>query len=445
MSEIAIRVSKLSKQYRIGGGHKAYGTLRDQMVSSLKSIFGRPANSEIAAANAKVAMRRSEAEAHGTFWALKDVSFEVKQGEVLGIIGRNGAGKSTLLKTLSRITEPTHGRIEINGRVSSLLEVGTGFHGELTGRENTYLNGAILGMKRHEITRKFDEIVAFAGVEQFIDTPVKHYSSGMYLRLAFAVAAHLEPEILIVDEVLAVGDADFQRKCLGKMAGVADQGRTIFFVSHNMPAITRLCKRVLYMEEGHLRLDGSAHEVVKSYLHSELGTMSSREWPELIKAPKGEIARLWAVRVRTEDGICTDKIDIRKPVGIEIEYEVLKPGFKLRSSIGLNNDEGVHVFEAIENNLDWRMRIRNPGRYRVTAWIPGNLLAEGTMIVDVGLGTVQPNILQFIVRQAVAFHVVDSCDGDSARGDYAGPLPGVVRPLLKWDTMLDSHHADDRK
>jgi lipopolysaccharide transport system ATP-binding protein len=367
------------------------------------------------------------------------VSFEVKQGEVLGIIGRNGAGKSTLLKTLSRITQPTRGRIEINGRVSCLLEVGTGFHGELTGRENVYLNGTILGMKRLEVSRKFDEIVAFAGVEDFIDTPVKHYSSGMYLRLAFAVAAHLEPEILIVDEVLAVGDADFQRKCLGKMAGVADQGRTIFFVSHNMPAITRLCKRVLYMDEGHLRLDGSAHEVVKSYLHSELGTMASREWTDLRKAPKGEIARLWAVRVRTEEGECTDKIDIRRPVGIEIEYEVLKPGYKLRCSIGLNNDEGVHVFEAIENNSDWRLRVRNPGRYRVTAWIPGNFLAEGTMIVDVGLGTVQPNILQFIVRQAVAFHVIDSVDGDSARGDYAGPLPGVVRPLLQWDTRAEAN------
>jgi lipopolysaccharide transport system ATP-binding protein len=443
MIETAVRVDKLSKQYRIGARQGRYGTLRDQIVLNLKSLFGRNGYSGTSGTN------RSDVSEGGdhtpaTLWALNDVSFEVKQGEVLGIIGRNGAGKSTLLKLLSRITEPTSGRIEINGRVSSLLEVGTGFHGELTGRENVYLNGTILGMKRGEIAKKFDEIVAFAGVEQFIDTPVKHYSSGMYLRLAFAVAAHLEPEILIVDEVLAVGDADFQRKCLGKMAGVADQGRTIFFVSHNMPAITRLCKRVLYMDEGRLRLDGSAHEVVKSYLHSELGTMASREWPQLGKAPKGEIARLCAVRVRTDDGICTDKIDIRKPVGIEIEYEVLKPGFKLRSSIGVNNEEGVHVFEAIENNPDWRLRMRDPGRYRVTAWIPGNFLAEGTMIVDVGLGTVQPNILQFIVRQAVAFHVVDSVDGDSARGDYAGPMPGVVRPLLKWDTVLDSNYADER-
>src|SRR5688572_4367560 len=349
MGEIAVRVNDLSKQYRIGGRKKAYGTLRDQMVSTLKSIIGRnghgATNSRRACSTASVAS--------DTFWALKDVSFEVKQGEVLGIIGRNGAGKSTLLKLLSRITEPTHGRIEINGRVSSLLEVGTGFHGELTGRENVYLNGTILGMKRGEIAKKFDEIVAFAGVELFIDTPVKHYSSGMYLRLAFAVAAHLEPEILIVDEVLAVGDADFQRKCLGKMAGVADEGRTIFFVSHNMPAITRLCKRALYMDEGRLRLDGPAHEVVKAYLHSGLGTMAEREWPDPDKAPKGEVVRLCAVRVRTEDGLCTEKIDIRKPVGIEMEYDVLKPGHKVRSAIGVHNEEGVHAFEAIEQDPEW--------------------------------------------------------------------------------------------
>ena len=398
------------------------------MVSNLKSLFRRNGD-QSSASNDKES---------NSIWALKDVSFEVKQGEVLGIIGRNGAGKSTLLKMLSRITEPTSGRIEINGRVSSLLEVGTGFHGELTGRENVYLNGTILGMKRAEIAKKFDEIVAFAEVEQFIDTPVKHYSSGMYLRLAFAVAAHLEPEILIVDEVLAVGDADFQKKCLGKMSSVADQGRTIFFVSHNMPAITRLCKRVLYMDEGHLRLDGATHDVVKAYLHSGLGTMSSREWLDFTKAPKGEIVRLWAVRVRTEDGRCTDNIDIRKPVGIEMEYEVLKPGFKLRSSIGVHNDEGVHAFEAIESDSEWRKRVRQPGRYLITAWIPGNFLAEGTMVVDVGFGTVEPSTLQFIERQAVAFHVVDSCDGDSARVDYAGPLSGVVRPLLKWNTVLTS-------
>jgi lipopolysaccharide transport system ATP-binding protein len=437
MSDIAVRVDGLSKQYRIGALQKRHDTLRDQTVANLKSLFRRngpdPQSKNVGSMGSG-----EEAGASDTFWALRDVSFEVKQGEVLGIIGRNGAGKSTLLKILSRITEPTRGRIEIEGRVSSLLEVGTGFSGELTGRDNVYLNGTILGMKRTEIARKFDEIVAFSGVEQFIDTPVKHYSSGMYLRLAFAVAAHLEPEILIVDEVLAVGDADFQKKCLGKMAGVADQGRTIFFVSHNMPAITRLCKRVIYLDEGRLRLDGTAHDVVKAYSHSGLGTMSSREWPDAVKAPKGEVARLWAVRVRTEDGQCTDKIDIRKPVGVEIEYEVFKPDYKFRAGIGLHNDEGVHVFEAFEHDPAWRGRVRPPGRYRSTAWIPGNYLAEGTMIIDVGLATVEPLILQFVERQAVAFQVVDTTDGDSARGDYAGPFPGVVRPLLKWSTELNS-------
>ena len=251
MSDIAVRVEGLSKQYRIGARQKHHGTLRDHIVANLKSLFGRNGHSPLSR-NAGSMESAEQAGASDTFWALRDVSFEVKQGEVLGIIGRNGAGKSTLLKMLSRITEPTHGRIEIYGRVSALLEVGTGFHGELTGRENVYLNGTILGMKRVEIARKFDEIVAFAEVEQFIDTPVKHYSSGMYLRLAFAVAAHLEPEILILDEVLAVGDAAFQKKCLGKMEGVAKEGRTIFFVSHNMPAVTRLCERVILLDEGKL-------------------------------------------------------------------------------------------------------------------------------------------------------------------------------------------------
>ena len=434
MSDIAVRVDGLSKQYKIGGRQKSSGTLRDDIVSTLKSLFGRNGQG-VGSRNAGSAVSVEQPGATDTFWALKDVSFEVKEGEVVGIIGRNGAGKSTLLKILSRITQPTHGRIEINGRVSSLLEVGTGFHGELTGRENVYMNGTILGMKRVEIARKFDEIVAFAGVERFIDTPVKHYSSGMYLRLAFAVAAHLEPEILIVDEVLAVGDSDFQKKCLGKMANVAKEGRTIFFVSHNMPAITRLCERVIYMDEGKLRLDGTAHEVVKDYLHSGLGAMSSREWLDQDKAPGGEIIRLRAVRIRTEDGQCTEKIDIRKPVGLEMEYVVLKPGYKLRAAVGLTNEEGVHIFDALEHDSDWRGRIRSPGRYRSTAWIPGNFLAEGTMFVSVGLGTVEPSFSELIERQAVAFQVIDSADGNSARGDYAGPISGVVRPMLKWNTV----------
>jgi len=257
MNDIAIRVENLSKQYRIGGPQARYRTIRESLTGAITAPFHRLSS---------VIRGRSSAAANETIWVLKDVSFEVKRGEVVGIIGRNGAGKSTLLKILSRITEPTEGCAEIHGRVGSLLEVGTGFHPELTGRENITLNGAILGMKRAEIDRKFDEIVAFAEIEKFIDTPVKHYSSGMYVRLAFAVAAHLEPEILLVDEVLAVGDAAFQKKCLGKMGDVAREGRTVLFVSHNMAAIVQLCSRGVLLERGRLGHIGNADEIVRRYL-----------------------------------------------------------------------------------------------------------------------------------------------------------------------------------
>jgi homopolymeric O-antigen transport system ATP-binding protein len=249
MSNIAIRVENLSKQYKIGVANR-YDTLRDQLVDGFKSLFRRNGRST---------------QGDDTFWALKDISFEIRQGEVVGIIGRNGAGKSTLLKILSRITEPTEGQAKIHGRVGSLLEVGTGFHAELTGRENVYLNGSILGMKRAEIDRKFDQIVDFSGIEKFIDTPVKHYSSGMYVRLAFAVAAHLEPEILIIDEVLAVGDAAFQKQCLGKMGEVANQGRTVLFVSHNMAAVQGLCSQCYLLSNGQIITEGSPKTVVEQY------------------------------------------------------------------------------------------------------------------------------------------------------------------------------------
>src|SRR3989441_10519195 len=271
MGDIAIRVEGLSKRYCIGASQEPYYTLRETLTESLARPF-RQLWSFFSPNGAAATTPEAS-----SIWALKDVSFEVKRGEAVGIIGRNGAGKSTLLKILSRITEPTEGRINIHGRVGSLLEVGTGFHNELTGRENIYLNGAILGMKKSEIDREFDEIVAFAEVEKFIDTPVKHYSSGMYLRLAFAVAAHLEPEILIVDEVLAVGDAAFQKKCLGKMGNIAKEGRTVLFVSHDMTAITSLSTRAALIDHGALSQVGSVHEVVQTYLQSvAVGTTRGR-------------------------------------------------------------------------------------------------------------------------------------------------------------------------
>lgn len=429
MNDIAIRVEGLSKQYRIRKEQQRYKNLRDTFADAFMSPFRR-------AGKLLRGQATGAAELDEAFWALKDVSFDIKQGEIVGIIGRNGAGKSTLLKILSRITEPTAGIADIHGRVGSLLEVGTGFHHELSGRENVYLNGAILGMKKPEIDYKFDDIVAFAEVERFIDTPIKHYSSGMYLRLAFAVAAHLEPEILIVDEVLAVGDAGFQRKCLGKMQDVGQRGHTVLFVSHNMPAITRLCERAILLDEGRMVQDGPSHRVVGDYLNSGHGTTAVREWPDPSKAPGHEVACLWAVRVRTEDGRTTDTVDIRRPVWIEMEYEVLKPGYVLMPSFHFHTDQGVDAFSAHDTDPVWRGRPRSTGRYVSTALIPDNFLGEGTMFVNVGLQTISPDIGQFHECDVVAFQVIDSPDGDTARGDFAGHMSGVVRPLLKWSTQF---------
>src|SRR5436309_5304223 len=283
MSDLAIDAVGLSKQYRIGQMHSAIDTLRDHLMHGLHTLRTGRTNRE-------------------TIWALRDVSLEVGEGEVLGIIDRNGAGKTTLLRLLSRITEPTKGYADVTGRVGSLLEVGTGFHPELTGRENIFLNGAILGMRRSEIVRKFDEIVEFSGVEQFLDTPVKRYSSGMFVRLAFSVAAHLEPEILIVDEVLAVGDAEFQKRCLGKMESYGQSGRTVLFVSHSMPTIARLCPRLLLLDRGRLIEDGPAEHVIGRYLHGELGTAARREWRDPQAAPGDDWARLRSARVVDSTG-----------------------------------------------------------------------------------------------------------------------------------------------
>jgi lipopolysaccharide transport system ATP-binding protein len=425
MTDIAVRVKDLGKQYRIGARRGRYRTLREAVMdaSPARLLKRRRKGSPASAAPTN------------TIWALSDVSLEIKRGEVVGIIGPNGAGKSTLLKILSRITEPTTGFAEIHGRAGSLIEVGTGFHPELTGRDNIYLNGAILGMRRVEIERKFDEIVAFAEVEQFLDTPVKHYSSGMYLRLAFAVAAHLEPEILIVDEVLAVGDMSFQKKCLNKMQDVGQHGRTVIFVSHNMPAITRMCGRAILLSGGRVLQDGSSHEVVKAYLNAGLGTTAAREWTPS-EAPGDAVARLRAVRVRSGNGQILEVADIRRPVHIEMEYEVLQAGYVLLPFYEFYNEESVHVFGAADLDPSWRGRPRPIGRYVSTASIPGNLLSEGTLFITAALTTLNPSIRQFKERDVVAFQIVDTLDGDSVRGDVIGEWGGVVRPLLQWSTFF---------
>jgi lipopolysaccharide transport system ATP-binding protein len=415
-----IKAEGVSKQYRIGAKKEQFPTLRDALVG---------------AARAPLRWARAAArQAPPTFWALRDVGFEVSPGEVVGIIGRNGAGKSTLLKILSRITEPTSGRIELYGRMSSLLEVGTGFHPELTGRENVYLNGAILGMKRAELARKFDEIVAFAEIEKFIDTPVKHYSSGMYVRLAFAVAAHIDPEILVVDEVLAVGDMAFQQKCLNKMQDAGAQGRTVLFVSHNMAAVTRLCSRAILLSEGTVLQDGPAPEAVNAYMGSPEATGAVREWPVLEKAPGDDFVRLRAVRVRSE-GRHTDVVDIREPVVIEIEYDVLKPGKRLSPSFNCTNEEGIYVFTsaAVSREFIESQDVNFVGRCLSTCLIPGNFLAEGILTITASVQTiVGGNVTHAVERDAIRFQVVDSMEEDSVRGLYGGHYAGVVRPMLKW-------------
>jgi lipopolysaccharide transport system ATP-binding protein len=445
MSNSVITIENLSKSYVIGRQRSKGDGLRHILQDAalapwrwLRKAAGSNGANGNGSSHPSAPSSLLRAPCSEEFWALRDVNLEIKQGEVVGIIGRNGAGKSTLLKILSRITEPTAGRIHLKGRVASLLEVGTGFHPELTGRENIFLNGAILGMTRLEIKRKFDEIVAFAEIDKFLDTPVKRYSSGMYVRLAFAVAAHLEPEILIVDEVLAVGDASFQKKCLSKMQDVGKNGRTVLFVSHNMPSICRLCERAVLLSEGRVIQDGSMEKVVRGYLNSGFNTTAIREWPSASSAPSGEVARLCAVRVRGQDGQITDNVNTRQSVWLEMEYEVLRSGFVLMPHFHVCNDEGVHVFSSVDLDPAWRQRPRPKGRWLSIARIPGNLLSEGTLFVDAAVAALKPFIGQFIERQAVAFQVVDTSDGDSARGDWAGPFGGAVRPALDWTTQFSA-------
>jgi len=429
MSDIAIRAENLGKKYHIGALKKDRN-FREALVDGFTAPFRR--------ANDLLRGRSTGAAGlNETIWALKDLSFEITRGETVGIIGGNGAGKSTLLKIISRITEPTEGFAEIHGRIASLLEVGTGFHHELTGRENITLNGAILGMKKAEIKRKFDEIVSFSGVDKFIDTPVKHYSSGMYLRLAFAVAAHLEPEILIVDEVLAVGDAQFQEKCLNKMQDVGKEGRTVLFVSHNMHAITRLCKRTILLKEGSVFMDGPSHQVVGSYVSRRHHSKAMCEWPNSREAPGGDVVRLRAVRVRAKDGAITETVDIRHPLFIEMEYEVRKQGYVLLPHYMFYDEEGVLIFKALDQDPEWRGRSRPTGHYVSRVCIPGNLLAEGRVVVTPALVTLGPSMLEFMVEDAVRFEVIDTVAGDSARGDWTGEMGGMVSPLLKWETKFN--------
>ena len=413
---VAIEAQELSKLYRLGQMQAAYGTLRDSTSRLAARLAGR-----------------ADPDEKQEIWALRDVSFNVDEGEVLGIVGRNGAGKSTLLKVLTRITTPTKGRAIIRGRVGSLLEVGTGFNPELTGRENIFLNGSILGMKRREIQGRFNEIVDFSGVGKFIDTPVKRYSSGMYVRLAFSVAAHLEPDILLVDEVLAVGDAEFQQRSLGRMEALSGTGRTVLFVSHNMQAINQLCDRVILLDGGKVVEDGDPSAVVTHYLHSALSSGSQISWPDDASAPGDDLARLLSARVVNEDGEALETADVRRPTGIEIGFRVLREGPPVFAKIKVSDNQGAIAFNAMDVSAHWNDH-SVPGRYVATGWIPGNFLNEGRVSVEAGVWTLHgAKLLPHGHRyDAVSFYVYDPGDGDSARGRFVGQLRGVVRPLLDW-------------
>jgi lipopolysaccharide transport system ATP-binding protein len=413
MSDIAIRVENLSKCYRIGQQQK-YRTLRETLVDKFKSPIRKLCNPQ------------HVNEANNIIWALKDISFDVKQGEVVGIIGRNGAGKSTLLKIISRITEPTEGNILMRGRVGSLLEVGTGFHQELTGRENIYLNGAILGMKRAEIARKFDEIVAFSEIEKFLDTPVKHYSSGMYVRLAFAVAAHLEPEILIVDEVLAVGDVEFQKKCLGKMNDVAHGGHTVLFVSHNMGAINTLCEKSIWLNKGRITGIGEVEDIVSSYLINGSESTGFIEWHNIVDAPGDDIVKLRRVALHNSHGFISHSFAIDDDIYVEIEYELLVKRRDVRLGFELTTSDGVIVFMTAFGDNDVEFIPSEIGQYKVCCKIPSNLLNSGHYIIEVA-GYI-PGI-KFLIPRGVCL----SCDVLQTKniGGY-GQRRGAIRPILHW-------------
>jgi lipopolysaccharide transport system ATP-binding protein len=373
------------------------------------------------------------------FWALRDLSFHVKRGDTLGIIGPNGAGKSTILKLLSRITAPTEGRVTINGRLSALIEVGSGFHPDLTGRENVYLSGSILGMRRSEITKKFDNIVEFAGLKDFIDTPVKRYSSGMYVRLGFSIAAQLEPDILLLDEVLAVGDASFKVKCLDRIRELEDCGTTIIFISHDLDAVKKLCDRALLIDHGTVRAEGDPADVIEQYQQDswDPSPKAFQEWPNLEMAPGNEVVRLSDVRVCSRTSEPLASADIRYPIGLRVTYQVLTPGFVLVPTFSVYNQQHGCVFKVHDTDPAWKRRPRPVGSYVSTAWIPGNFLSDGAFTVAVGISTHDPLLVHCFVRNAMTFTVIDNFDGDAARGDYTGPMSAAMRPMLVWNTRYE--------
>lgn len=416
-----IEVKNLGKKYTINHHRGSYIALRDILTAIIKSPlkFLKKKAKEIAGIDTKE-----------DFWALKDVSFNIEPGEVVGIIGRNGAGKSTLLKILTGITPPTTGEIKMRGKVASLLEVGTGFHPELTGRENIFLNGAILGMTKREIVEKFDEIVAFAGIDKFLDTPVKYYSSGMYVRLAFSVAAHMEPDILLVDEVLAVGDAEFQKKCLGKMEEVTKKsGRTILFVSHNMAAIQSLCKKCILLEKGTIKSIGNTEEIINKYTSGNASEGMEKTWTEG-KRPGNDVSELISARLIDHNNKTLTCAYSDQDIGVEIVYNVKIPGYHPLPNIHIFTSKGEYAFIS---HADFNEKLDAVGVHKTIAWIPANLLNNGTYVLGVALSTMIPLKIHFYEREAIMFQVIEDLE-HAKKNDFNQRMPGVVRPRLRWET-----------
>lgn len=412
-----IKVENVSKQYRLGV--VGSGTLKDDVARWWSSVRGKE-NPLLKLGDTN---DRSQQASSNYVWSLQDLNFQVNKGDVIGIIGKNGAGKSTLLKILSRVTAPTIGKIKINGRIASLLEVGTGFHPELTGRENIFLNGAILGMKKREIARKIDDIVAFAGVERYIDTPVKRYSSGMYVRLAFAVAAHLEPDILIIDEVLAVGDAEFQRKCLGKIKDVSNEGRTILFVSHNMAAIKTLCNRALLLENGKCLYDGDVETAISNYLGRDSNSVNERIFDK--EKYSTNIYELHSMYVRNKENITPDVIVEDKDIELETNITIHGEPERYHLTFHVKNDMGETMFSISNSFTETKL---HRGLNKIKCIFPAFFLQAGSYYLTFIFVVDKANI-EFIENDIFIFSIVDA---KRELGTYLGKEPGNIRPNLLW-------------
>jgi lipopolysaccharide transport system ATP-binding protein len=435
----AIRTEGLGKRYNINRGGNAHRSLRDLLESLMRPRAGKP---KIIEPDSEFGTDVPHAPSR-ELWALKDVSFDVAEGERVGIIGANGAGKSTLLKLLSRITTPTEGRIEIHGKVSSLLEVGTGFHPDLTGRENIFLNGAILGMSSREIRRKFDQIVDFSGVGNFIDTPVKHYSSGMYVRLAFAVSAWLDPDILIVDEVLAVGDAAFQKKCAVRMKELTKEGRTVLFVSHSMSSVNQMCQKALYLEKGRVVAFKAVEEATVEYQRDVIEVVEARPWHypefnspdpnvEIYTEREGEVVCLGG-SVETEDGVCSGNLPIERPIHVKLSYRVLKDlPFALVPNFHFYDEMGARVFISMPENLP----STKAGDYCATCVVSPFQLNNGRYYVNPVISSFsQQRPVHFSAVEALRFEVMEEPLVDARRHGWSLKLPGTSRPRLVWSSQ----------